>query len=313
MIEVHVEPGVTKTAEQFVSESPKFSIALDSYVAGPPGLFPGPRVNFDHHVGVVASATRSACGQVAFAIKKEKLFNYFKIDGMPQADIFVNHGDHDVCTSIWLLRNHERISGYKSEPLLTRLVSVIDLLDSSGGVYPLDPNSSVRQEFSWVFEPYSAARVSGRAFKMESAEMRNMIDAVCARISDYAVGKGRKIPLDTRYEKIGGGTGWALVKEIGFDARTGMLADDIAAFVSVYPSGNGLNDYAIARMNSFDPFPARRIYDALNQAEGIALDNPDRWNGSDNNGGSPRRAHSRLTPKELENVVEAVVRSSSDK
>ena len=69
MIDLVVEPRVSKTWEAFCQETPPYSIALDGYVIGPPAFAPtGPHANFDHHDGVDRLASRSTCMQVYLAI-----------------------------------------------------------------------------------------------------------------------------------------------------------------------------------------------------------------------------------------------------
>ncbi len=303
MIELHVEPRITKKWDQFKLENPPYSIALDGYVADKP-LFDseGPRVNFNHHEYVDRLSTRSTTAQVHLAIK-QGLFQMFNKDSVPTATVFVNDADYDVCVAWWLLQNHERITGVKSEPLLSKLVAITDFMDTTGGLYPLEPNTRLMRERAWIFEPYSEARLSGRIPQMESAEMRNVIDAVTRRIDEYSIGRGKEMVVDTQYEKIGGGKGWTMVREIGAEARGKMVSDGITAFVSVRDAGDDTYVYTLARLSPYIPFPIPELFEHINTIEGYTLGDPQAWGGSDIIGGSSRKNKTRIRPRELEKMV----------
>lgn len=303
VIELYVEPRVTKTWNQFKDENPPFSIALDGYVADKPVFdSQGPRVNYNHHEFVDRLSTRSTTGQVHLAIK-QGLFQRFNRDGFPTARAYVNDADYDVCVAWWLLQNHERITGVKSEPLISQLVAITDFMDATGGLYPLDPNTKLMRGRAWIFEPYTDARLSGRILQMEVGEMRNVIDAVITRIDKYTFGRGEEISVDTRYEKIGGGAGWTMVQEIGAEARGRMVADGIAAFVSVRDAGEGLYTYTLARLSPYINLPIPELLKHINQRESYAAADPSAWGGSNIIAGSSRKNKTKITPPELEKII----------
>ena len=216
--------------------------------------------------------------------------------------LFANDPDQDVSLSVWLLKHHERVTR-NWEPMINRLVQAEDLLDTTAGAYPFDPRSDLARELNWVFDPYTQSRQSGKLFAASGAEMANIIAAVGQRISEYVVGRGQQLPLDLRLERIGGGTGWALIREIGSAARTELYQTGCRAFVAANEVGEGLFKYSIGKMSPFIPFPIVELYDVLNKAEGIADTNKDRWGGGDIIGGSPRRAQSKLSPAEIEQII----------
>lgn len=303
MIDLFVEPRITKTWDQFLQEKPPFSIALDGYVADKPRYDPrGPWLNFNHHEYVDRMSTRSTTAQVHLAIK-QGLFMRYVDGGIPTARVFVNDPDYDVCVAWWLLQNHERIEGVKSEPLISKLVSVTDFMDTTGGLYPLDPNTRLMRERAWIFHPYSDARSSGRVPRMDVGEMRNVIDTVTGRINEYLLGQGKEEPVDTRYDRIGGGKSWAMVRELGTEARGRIIADGIRAFVSVRDDEDGSYNYTLARVSPFIPFPVQDLLEYLNTIEGYAVDDPLGWGGSDLIGGSPRKNKTKIKPEELERII----------
>ena len=189
-------------------------------------------------------------------------------------------------------------------PLLNRLVMMEDCLDATAGAYPFPKDLPVLRELAWVFEPYRQFRLSGQLDKKDSQAYRSIIEDVEGRIGRHITGSGQEIPLDTRYERIGGGTGWTMVHETGAQARTGMFADGIQAYVSVREQGGGRWVYTVGRMSTFIPFDCSTIFHRCNEAEGV-VSKEDRWGGSEMVGGSPRIQGSKLSPEEMTKIVEA--------
>jgi hypothetical protein len=275
-------------------------VALDGYVRGGPRFFQNMAINFNHHEEVDRLATRSTAAQVFMAIKQ----GFFQFFGKP-IETHVNDCDQDVCLAIWLLRNHERIEGVRSEPLISRLVFALDVLDATGGSYPFLPDSLLMRQLAWIFRPFTSKR--GDVGNMDEAAMGNVIDSVVGRISEYAVGEGDVAELDSRHEIVSRHGFWGVVKEIGADARGALFADGLRAFVSfaaVAPTDRFR--YSIGKMSPFVPFPLSEIFDALNAAE-PSLPEGESWGGSDLIGGSPRKSGSMLPPMRVAEIVRLIV------
>lgn len=306
-IVLHVRTKVPpRTWDEFVAESPTNSIALDGYVHGGPRYDAEKRLlNFNHHEDVDRLATRATCAQVLMAIR-QGLFQVFRDENGPAANVYVNDCDEDVCTSWYLLKN-SALCEHTMNPLLNRLVMMEDALDATAGAYPFPKDLPVLRELAWVFEPYRNFRLSGGLDEKKQMMYRAVIEDVGARISAHLVGKGSEIALDTRYERIGGGAGWTMVREIGGQARTGMFSDGIRAFVSVRERGDGRYTYVIGRMSKFIPFDISSLYRKLTCAENPGASvHKDWWGGSDIIGGSPRVEGSRLTPEEVTRVIDGL-------
>lgn len=301
MIELHVHPRVTKTWDAFRAENPPYSIALDGYVDDMPRFDPtGPWANFDHHAGVDRLATRSTCLQVFMALTLGFLDAYRR-EGEVCAHLYVNDPDQDTCLAVWLLRNPGPLTGLRVQMPIARLLFAEDVLDCTGGAYPMDPERRIMREQAWVFEPYFDARAGGQLHRMDAPTMKALIDEVGERITAYVEGRGEEITLDTRYETIGGGPGWQMIVEHGPHARTALFAQGVRAFVSARENGDGTWTYSIGRMSPFVRFPLRELYATLNAAEGRGEGSG--WGGSNTIGGSPRERGSRLPPAEVERLV----------
>lgn len=304
-IMLHVCPGKQISWEEFKQCTPPFSIALDGVVRGKPELDrAGVRANFNHHEDVVRFATRCTTSQVFMAIKDGTL-DLFKdpSSGAPLMHVYVNDPDQDSSFAVWLLAHHERCKGSRSEPAMMRLIFAEDMLDTTAGLFPFDPESKLARELAWVFEPYVLARQAGRLWTMRGSEMANIIDAVGARIDRYVLGDAESVPLDTRYSVIGGGPGWSMVKTEGFYARAKLRLNGITAYVSYGGEHEGRHKYSIGKLSIADPFPIEELYAFLNELEGFDPATGPHWGGSDTIGGSPRPTGSSLSPKQLEEAI----------
>lgn len=312
-----IEPGVQKTKEQFIAQNPGYSIGIDGYVNAPPFFSPkGPHLNLDHHEGVDRLATYSTCKQMMLCING-RLFRAFHKDGIPTATLFGNDCDQDVCVTDTLINNHERFVGAKSEPRLRALIDVVDLLDTTGGLYLMDINSRLRKEVNWVFHPYIEARTGGTLDQMTGPEMVRLVKVVGERITTYANGRGGQIESDTRHKIRHQGNGWVMFEEIGADARYRVCMEGDGAYVMLKEGGSGSRfHYSIGRISKFVPFPVKEIIKALNDVEGptVVMENTYRptWGGSDIIGGSPRVFGSCLTPEEVIKIVDEVLAKENE-
>jgi hypothetical protein len=113
--------------------------------------------------------------------------------------------------------------------------------------------------------------------------------------------------LDTRYEDLGGGKGWKMIRELGPHARTKLYAEGMRAFVAVREDNSDSWAYVYGKMSPYITFPIQKIYAAANEAEGIPADAMDKHGGSDIIGGSPRGSGSRISPEEMQALVNRVI------
>lgn len=311
MIRVYLEPRVVIKWQDFINSKPRFSIALDGYVKGPPRfLIQGPYANFNHHEGVARIATRSTCAQVYYYIRLG-LLDTFQKNGEPNARVYINDVDQDVCLSCWLLKNSTKLERLRFDNVLVQLILFEDILDASAGAYPINPDNPQIRRQAWIYEPYTQARMDGSIYRMSKKEMKDILRSVCARIDAAIDGRGAEINLDTRFERIGGGPGWQLINEKGPYARTKLFSKKIKAYVALVENKEDTYTYTIGKMSPFVMFPLERIYGALNKAEGLS--SPENcWGGSAIIGGSPRKTGSRLTPEKVQKVINACIKRAQN-
>lgn len=309
MFRLVIEPGVVLPWETFCAQRPAPAIALDGFVAGPPRCdMRGPWVNLNHHEGVNRLATRATCEQVLVSLRMGLLDSFRPATdphGEASGALYVNDVDEDVCLSTWLFRNEALLYASNRVESIHRLVHMEGLLDTTAGAYPLPLDTPELQELAWVFQPFHQRCRGPGASSLTVKDKAEVVDEVCRHIGRYVRGEAGQVKLDLRYEKVGGGPGWSLVKETGLHSRTAMRAHGVRAFATIRPRADGRHNYAIARMSPYIDFPLEALFKALNAAEGIPPGASDRWDGGDTVGGSPRIAGSGLSPQQLAEVINA--------
>jgi len=305
-VKIIVRPGRVVRWTKF-RRYPLFSIALDGYCYGPTRFSKDARrINLNHHEGVNDVAVRATCGQ-ARTLVKQQLYAEFRDEEGPRATLYANDCDQDVCLATYVLMMPHQVA----RPRLRQLVSIEDYLDSSGGLYQPDNDEmrTLMRVQAWVFEPYTNVRIAGVLPKLSGAAMLEIIEGVHERIKLYLYGHGeQKEKLDIEYKTIVEHEVWSMVREIGAEAKTGMVRKGMRAYVSFLGEYDGRYRYSMGRLNPVVPFPVREILHCLNEAEGIDSRDIERWGGGSNRGGSPRIKGSKLSPDEVEVVVEECVR-----
>ena len=303
VITLHVLPRQTMTWDYFLANTPRNSIGLDGVISGREGVdkdgkkiilplgpaydFASRHVNYDHHEGVVRSATMSTAKQVYFDIKSG-LFVSFLDNGRPHAHVYVNDPDQDTSLAVALLDGYKMIEGTNSNPSLNRLLDINDKLDISGGAFPLNLNDKLVRQHNWIFEPYTSLRKSGALATADAAAIANCIESIVARLQDCLMGRGGEIALDTRHEMLYDGEHFRVVRETGGnDARYYLFSQGMNAYISIVavrPDGKLV--CSIGKSGRWIPFDVQGMYDVFNGLEGLTGETG--WNGSDLVGGSSR-------------------------
>lgn len=298
-VELHIKPEVAPITWREFLTYPMGSIALDGYVAGCTQFDAASRhLNVDHHDSIIPRVVLgSTAQQVDRLIQYGGLCEAFAVDGKFTADVYVNDCDEDVCAA-WYLLNH--ISALPDNWRLNRFLNVAGTLDVTGGIIASHGSDDLLEQLAWVFEPYAQFRLSGDTAHKDPKQYRTVIDEVEARIIQHIADRGKKVPLDMRYSVIGGGEGWSMVEAVGANAKIGMYRAGIRAYVMHQALQNGKHRYTIGKMTEGTPFAVGSIMELLNAAEQCS---DDRWGGSSMVGGSPRVGHSRLSPVQVQAII----------
>jgi hypothetical protein len=244
-------------------------------------------------------STRSACDQTLCLVNMG-LYDRFRVDGEPTAHLIVNHPDEDSCFSSYGFMHPE----VAHNRIFRGLVRTEDYLDMSAGLFPMNRRQREVRQLCWITQPYTNAKIRGELKSMNADQMRNCIMEVHERITATLNGQGETVEPDIRYEIISDHGYWKVVREIGAQARLGLGADGVKAFLSVREDPDGRRHAVLARLSSFVPFPCNKLGQHFNALEGIAPDNPDRWGGADTVQGSPLKAGTKQTIQELDENTE---------
>lgn len=303
-LNVVIWPRRTISWESFLKETPENSIALDGVVSGGPQWDEKTRhINFDHHDGVVREATMSTGKQVFFAIKGG-LFKAFRKCGRAYANVYINDTDQDTSLAVWLLGNYTLFEETNGVLNMNRLIELNDRLDVTGGAFPMNLRERVVRQHAWCFQPYSDFRKSGKLSGATAEELRDNLEATCARLTDFSLGQGSEVDLDTRHEVLYDSPNFKVVHEIGGnDARYFLFSRGMNAFISLVAKRiDGRKVYTIGRRSRYIPFPVPELYRTYNKVEELSPE--EGWNGSDIVGGSSRKHGSKLEPLELAEYTE---------
>ncbi|MBI5420758.1 MAG: hypothetical protein HZA35_00360 [Parcubacteria group bacterium] len=291
--------------KDFRKKKPPFSMALDGYVKGGPRFSSkeGLRRNFNHHEGVDRLTTRATCGQV-FIETQQGLFSYFQKNGEPEALVYVNDCDQDVCSS-WMILDHPEMVREPINPRLNRLIRLVDKLDTTSGLCELPIKLPIFGELAWIFDPYLQFRLSGNIDNRNAFEFERTIREVERRILDHVAGVGESILVSVEYEVLGGKDHWAMIREIGSQARSAAFSKGIHALVTVRDRADGKFNYTFCRAGLFVPFDIPLILTTLNSIEGLT-GKADCHGGCDMTGGTSRILGCAIPPKELECIINSL-------
>lgn len=294
---LHVEPLTSPlNREQFIERCPRNSVALDGYVYGAPWFDVKKKyANWNHHELVNRLATRATCAQVLLAIRMG-FFSAFPYCANNELHIYVNDCDEDVCLSVFFLM-HEYIVKSPTNPAVNKINSIEDVLDATAGSYPSPPDEKI----AWVFDPYRKFRLLGGLERKNAEEYASVITDVGHRIMQYIVGNAGSVAIDTRYERLGGGRGWIMCREVGNYAKSGVFGDGYQACLSVRQRPDNKYVYAFSKMTFF-PLDLIALFDKLNTLENLTT-SEDQYGGGETVGGSPRVGGSNVKPDQMQDIV----------
>lgn len=302
-INIIIEPGVQVSLDDFCRNTRRHSIAVDGYVPSPPVYVEatGHQV-FDHHHGVVRPATLCSAWQAVIAVRRF-LFDEFRDEFGPDADVYLNDIDPDSATAGIVLKHwHHALA--TTNPILNRMLDVTHHLDMSGGLwpYPLDQNTLL--ELNEVHAEYWRMRLSGELDEKNAHAYLLAWQDAEIKFMELLNGRGRKRALNADFERLGGGDQWHLVREKGPQARIRMAHLGYRAIVSVRNAPNGKFIYTILRASEYlSGFPIQLICDRLN------VDEPPeaRFGGGDTVIGNARGPGSERSPKDMERFINAIL------
>ena len=287
-VHLHFEPGRVMSREEFLACG-DCAIAADGAVHAAPFYDPiGPRLNLDQHHDVTGWATLSSCEQAAAAVG-HGLWERFRRNGRPEADLWLNHIDPDAALLFYVLRYPDRLS----DPELRRLVRCEGGIDRSAGA--LVEDMDLLSALTWVFDPWWQTRVSGGLGDPA------LLDELCQRVDAHLDGHGGATDIDESYELLHDDGPVRVVREIGQWARRRLREEGASTIVAVRGEGPPW-DLSIVKLTPLAPVDLRVAFARLNELEDSGAGSS-RWGGSDVAGGAPRPQGTMLDPVDVAKVV----------
>lgn len=304
-ISVRVEAGLTFSSSAAHKSAPG-TIFLDGVAQSAPFLDLEKQIyNFDHHEGCVRQFTLSTCEQVLVMILKG-----IDLRGRDWK-IYANEPDLDTVLSIWLLLNHVRIQqrdsvGMRFLSALVRLEGIIDahgleMTDLSG--FPANLLDKAKKAIDYLraeeIDLKKHAIWEESDYLEHTALILHKIDRLVYKSDDFADFKdlnelGRVRISNSRIAV-------AVEAELGIYELEPYLNRLYGENLGIAILKKEANTYTLRRMDPFMPGDLNEVYQRLNDIDPAVRcrTGGNRWGGSNDIGGSPRGAGTRLTPEEI--------------
>ena len=309
-VSVRVQPGLCVTATAARSAAAG-SIFLDGAARGAPFLDPKREVyNLDHHEGCVRPFTLATCEQAAVLIRTG--LDLRKRDWT----VYANDADLDTVLAIWVLLNHIRLNdGSRATrarvmPLL-RLQGMIDAL----GLEQQDlcglPPEVLAETQAWIEKlrrPELTAKGRGRWQDLDqvehTADRLRAIDRLIYPPKQFD--DLEEIDELVRVPIANGRVAIICRSEVGIYEVERQLRRLHGRRLAVIVLQRGTSLYTLRQVDAYLPATLGNVYERLNLIDPAAGGHrsPNRWGGSHEIGGSPRRTGTRLTPQQIAGVCQ---------
>jgi len=304
-LEVRLRRGFTLTAAAARS-APPGSIFLDGTAQGEPFLDPDRAVyNLDHHEGCVRLFTLATCEQAMVLIRKR--LDLRKRDWT----VFANDADLDTVLAIWVLLNHLRLVAEDPRPReaimpLLRLEGCIDALGLElQDLCALPPEllARTRAQMQELRAKELALQAEGRWEKIDLlpyvASQLQAIDRLVYPAEEF---EGvAEIEELARRELARGSVAVVCRSKAGIYEVERQLRRVHGERLGVIALQKTPATYSLRQVDPALPGTLEQVYARLNLVDPASHGNrsPNRWGGSDEIGGSPRAAGTRLTPAQI--------------
>jgi len=306
-IKLHVAPKRFESWDDFIRETPEYSIGLE-VVDDKPGHI-GHHVHFDHHKGVIREATMSAAMQAYIGVRQGRLMKRWLHRKKP-IDVYVWNADQDVSLAAFVLEYHHLLERSEGSPLLRWIVQYNNKIDVCGGLYPVRIEELVRNHFTWVFEPYRQQRMAGKR-QNDDALVKRTIWEVCERLHDLLLGRAGTTPVTVNPEILfESAYDYVIVDEKGDPNSRLVLASrghrNLISLICRRPDGRFT--YSVIRGSPYDEdtFQISKLIAAFQAAEDQPTESI--WGGSDLAAGSDSKLGSSLSWEQLREIAEPLVR-----
>lgn len=267
-----------------------WSIALDGFVQGPGIDSEHHRYSFDHHNKCLRFATLATCAQIYHALNLG-----FEYD--PELyTIYANDADTDVCLSVWLLQNKDRIH----DPLVKKLVDAVSILDMHAGAFPVN---GMGKTVEWVSAPETDSKRTGDYAKLSDSGLYSVMEAVMHRIDVYVNGEAsaeiNKQCKHGEYKIINNADNFIVIESQDPHITSSLYQAGFDRLVVTRKLPDSLAVTLAKRSDFIDHFPLFKMYEEFNKLE-------PGWNGSSSIGGAPRNPDGSRSKLPLETIIRVV-------
>ncbi|MCZ6725965.1 MAG: CPBP family intramembrane metalloprotease [Acidobacteria bacterium] len=301
---VRIERGLAMPAGK-VAEQTAGTIFLDGAAQGPPVKDRHRHLyNLDHHEGCVRAFTLASCEQAMVLILEETDFR------LRDWTLFANDPDLDTVLAIWVLLNHVRLS---SDAEIRR--RVMPLLRLQGVI---DAHGLGFEEFCGFPEGLeSRTRAKIERLRAEEVEIKQRGGWDELDFASYTAGRLQKIDelvyLTRHFRDVveveelararlaNGCLAIACRSEEGIYEVEQRLQELHGDRVGVIALEKAPGVYTLRQVDSSLAADLKVAYDELNLIDSAAgwKSSGDRWGGSAEIGGSPRKSGTRLDPQQI--------------
>jgi hypothetical protein len=312
-VRVRIERGFCASPAQ-ARGSPPGTIFLDGAARGEPFLDPARAVyNLDHHEGCVRPFTLATCEQALVLLLRGLDLR------RREWTIHANDADLDTLLAIWVLANHVRLS----EDTAAR-ARVLPLLRLQGTI---DAQGLELAELCALpRELFAATRARMEALRAREVELRargkwgdvDLLDYVAERLHaiDQWVYAGEDLDRAVEIEELArveiGGDSIAVVcrSPAGIYEVEGQLRRIHGGRAGLIALEQGAGRWTLRQLDPNLPATLDRLYERLNLLDGAAggSRSSQRWGGSAEIGGSPRRGSTRLDAAAIANACRLAYR-----
>lgn len=269
--------------------------------------------NLDHHQGCVRAFTLAACEQALLLVRKG-------LDlGSGEWTVVVGEPDLDTVAAVWVLLNHRRLIA--DGGLLQRVVPLIRLegFIDAHGLELVELSGLAEDDRSAALAAIDRLRqreleLKRRGAWAEADPLEHLL-AVLDRF-DAELYSGEEFADQPEIDELG--------RVAITDSRAAVLCQ---AEVGIYEAERHLRSlhgerlaivilrkedrvYTLRLVDAFLPGGLQPLYDALNRVD-PAVHGDDRWSGSSEIGGSPRRRGTSLNPEEVLGLAARAYRRAS--
>lgn len=314
-IHIFVKKGLTVIPSQLKKYKER-TIFIDGVFNGSPFVNNEKlQYSLDHHEGVIRNFTLSSCEQALIMVLKGLTFED------SNWEMYINEPDLDSILTLWILCNYKELHDEKDLILqkvvrLTRVEGLIDVhgfsmadfLGYQSSVYEtqkiiieklLEQEKKLKESGEWAeinFTKYTLLMLGKIDIVIYGQDRMKKSGTIVTELYKLTMLNSKYIVICESKEGI------YEVEEIlkeRYKSKLGLI---------ILKSGYDPKKYTLRLSNDFITPNLNKLYKVLNRLDPIVTiwDKSNRWGGSDNIGGSPRKTGTDLTPADIKTICSKI-------